>query len=221
MKNNRLLSVLFLLALILFLITAAIALPIYGRGFYYAHIEAMDLPEKTGYSAREIRAAYDEVLDYLTLRNREFGTGVFPHTEEGAAHFADCKVLFDLNRNVLVSSAVVLGILLLLRKKWGPYRLGRRSAAFWAAIFAVVLPILVGSLAAMDFDRAFVVFHSLFFPGKTNWVFDWYRDAIIQVLPQDFFMHCAMLIGGGLLVLSLAVAAVDTLMEKKKKASHS
>ena len=221
MKTNRVLSAIFALALVLFLLTAAISLPIYCRGFYYAHIEALDLPARTGHSAQEIRSAYDEVLDYLTKPNREFGTGVFPHTADGAAHFADCKVLFDLNRNVLLLSGAALAVLLLLRMlgKTGPYRLGRKSAAFWAAIFAVVLPIVVGGLAALNFDRAFVVFHTLFVPGKSNWVFNWYDDAIIQALPQDFFMHCAMLIGGGLLCFSAGVLVLDHLTGKKTRIS--
>ena len=206
MKSYRFLSILFALALVLFLITAAISLPIYCRWFYYAHIEPMDLSERTGFTPAEIRQAYDQVLDYLTA-GKPFGTGVFPHSAEGAAHFADCKVLFDLNRNVLLLSGGVLLALLLLRKfgKTGPYRLGNRSAAFWAAIFAVILPLVLGGLAALNFDRAFVIFHRIFFPGKTNWFFDWQTDGIILALPQDFFMHCAMLIGGGLLLLSTLV----------------
>ena len=218
MKSNRLLSLVFALALIFFLITAAIALPIYCRGFYYAHIEPMGLPEYTGFSREQIREAYDQVLDYLTA-GKPFGTGVFPHSPEGAAHFADCKVLFDLNRNVLLLSGAVVLSLLLLRKtgKTGPYRLGGKSAAFWAAVFAVILPLVLGGLAALDFDRAFIVFHSLFFPGKTNWLFDWRTDGIILALPQAFFMHCALLIGGGLLVFSLGILIFAQIREKKAK----
>jgi integral membrane protein (TIGR01906 family) len=217
MKNNRIVSVIFALALVLFLITAAIALPIYCRWFYYAHIEAMGLPAYSGYTAEEIHTAYDAILDYLTIPGREFATGVFPHSEEGADHFADCKVLFDLNRNVLLISAVVLAVLLLLRKggKTGPYRLGKKSAAFWASIFAV-LPLVLGVLAATNFDRAFTFFHTVFFPGKTNWIFDWRTDPIILVLPQNFFMHCAMLIGGGLLTFSLLVLILAGVAEKKR-----
>ena len=216
---KRLLSAVCMVSVVLFLLTAAIGLPIYIRPFYYAHIDAFDLPARSGYTAEEIRTAYDEVLDYLTLPGNEFSTGVLPHSAEGKAHFADCKVLFDLNRNVLLASGAVLLVLLLLRKlgKTGPYRLGRRSAAFWAAVFAVVLPIVLGGLAALDFDRAFVIFHSIFFPGKTNWVFDWYADAIIQVLPQDFFMHCAMLIGAGLLLMSFGLLIFEEIREKKAK----
>ncbi len=217
MRPNRILSAIFALALVLFLITAAIALPIYCRGFYYAHIEPMGLPEYTGCTAEQIRAAYDEVLDYLTIPGREFGTGIFPYSQEGKAHFADCKVLFDLNRNILLSSALVLAVLLTGRRKWGPYRLGHKSAAFWAAIVAVALPLCIGGLAAVNFDRAFTIFHQIFFPGKTNWIFDWRTDAIILVLPQDFFMHCAMLIGGGLLVFSLAVLAAAMILDRRRE----
>ena len=216
-KSNSLLSVLFALALILLILTVSIGLPIYIRPFYYAHIEPMGLPEYTGFTAEEIRQSYAAVLDYLVLPGREFSTGVFAHSAEGAAHFADCKVLFDLNRNILLISAAVLAILALLRKlgKTGPYRLGKFSAARLAAILALILPLVIGALAATDFDRAFVIFHTLFFPGKTNWIFDWRTDPIILALPQDFFMHCALLIGGGLVVISLGILVFDTFREKK------
>lgn len=200
--KKRLLSMLCMICVCLFLLTASIGLPIYIRPFYYAHIGAFDLPERSGYTEAEIREAYDEVLDYLTIPGREFGTGVLPHSDEGKAHFEDCKVLFDLNAAVLLGSGAVLVLLFVMRRKWGPYRLGKHSAPFWAAVLSVAAPIGIGGLAALDFDRAFVIFHSIFFPGKTNWVFDWYADPIIRVLPQDFFMDCAIFIGLGLICMA-------------------
>ena len=200
--KKRLLSVLCAVCVFLFLLTASIGLPIYIRPFYYAHIGECDLEAMSGYSESEIRQAYDEVLDYLTLPGKKFGTGVLPHSAEGKAHFADCKALFDLNATVLIGSALVLALLFGMRKKWGPYRLGRHSAPFWAAVLSVTAPIMIGALVALDFDRAFVIFHSIFFPGKTNWVFDWYRDPIIRILPQTFFRNCAILIGGGLVIMA-------------------
>ena len=199
---KRFLSLVCMVLVCLFLMTAAIALPIYVRPFYYAHIDGYDLVHVSGYSETEIRQAYDEVLDYLTLPGKEFGTGVLPHSDAGKAHFEDCKVLFDLNASVLLGSAAVLAVLFLLRKKWGPYRLGMHSACFWAAVLSVTAPMAIGVLAAIDFDRAFVMFHSIFFPGKTNWVFDWHADQIIRVLPQEFFRNCGILIGGGLVTMA-------------------
>ena len=203
--KNKLLSVLCAVSVFLFLLTVSIGLPIYIRPFYYAHIGACDLEAVSGYSESEIRQAYDEVLDYLTLPGKGFGTGVMPISHEAEHHFADCKVLFDLNAVVLVGSALVLAVLFLVRKKWGPYRLGKHSAPFWAAVLSLTAPIVIGALAALDFDRAFVIFHSIFFPGKTNWVFDWYEDPIIRVLPQSFFMNCGILIGVGLVTMAMGI----------------
>lgn len=214
---QRFLCILLSLSLFLFLLTVSIGLPIYIRPFYYAHIDVMDLPEASGFTREQIVEAYDEVLDYLTLPGREFGTGDLKYSESGKDHFVDCKVLFDLNAGVMLSSGLLLAVLLVLRRKFGPYRLGKHSAAYYGAMAAIVLPIVVGSLAALDFDRAFVIFHSLFFPGKTNWLFDYRTDEIIRVLPQDFFMHCAMLIGGGLLALSASILIWDFVGIKKKR----
>ena len=214
--KNKLLSVLCAVSVFLFLLTVSIGLPIYIRPFYYAHIGACDLEAVSGYSESEIRQAYDEVLDYLTLPGREFGTGALKYSESGKDHFVDCKVLFDLNGSVLLGSGILLAVLLLLKKKLGPYRLGNRSAAFYGSLIALILPIILGGLAALDFDRAFVIFHSIFFPGKTNWLFDYRTDEIIRVLPQDFFMHCAMLIGGGLLVFSGSILLADWIRNRKR-----
>ena len=217
--KSRLLSVIFALALVLFVLTAAIALPIYIRPFYYAHIGAMGLPEYTGLTAGEIRDAYDAVLDYLTLPGREFSCGILAFSPEGESHFADCLVLFNLNRNVLLISGGVLAVLLLLGKKCGPYRLGRRSAAWWAGLLALIAPVVIGGLAALDFDRAFVIFHQIFFPGKSNWLFDWRTDPVILILPKEFFRNCAILIGAGLVVFSLSLLIFSTIRDKKARTS--
>lgn len=200
--KKRLLSVLCAVSVFLFLLTMSISLPIYIRPFYYAHIDAYDLEAVSGYSESEIRQAYDEVLDYLTMPGKEFGTGVMPISHAAEHHFADCKVLFELNAVLLAGAGLVLAVLFIMRKRWGPYRLGGHSAAFWAAVLSLTAPVVIGTLAALDFDRAFTVFHTVFFPGKTNWVFDWYADPIIRILPQEFFRNCAILIGTGLVAMS-------------------
>lgn len=204
---NRLSSLVMAVTLFLFILTTSIGLPIYIRPFYYAHIHSMDMPEKTGYTYEQIKEAYDEVLDYLTIPGREFGTGVMAHSEEGAAHFADCKVLFDLNAVVLLCSGAVLLALLFLRRKVGPYRLFGKPSALWSAGAVIVIPIVVGALASLDFNRAFVIFHGIFFPGKDNWMFNPYTDEIIWVMPQDFFMNCAILIGVGVVLQALFIIA--------------
>ena len=112
-------------------------------------------------------------------------------------------------------SGGILAVLLLLQRKFGPYRLGKRHAAWWAGLLALIAPLVIGSLAALDFDRAFVIFHQIFFPGKSNWLFDWRTDPIILALPQEFFRNCAILIGAGLVIFSLSLLIFTGIRDKK------
>ena len=108
-KLNKWLTRLFAFALFIFILTFSIGLPIYFRPFYYLHINALDLPARYNSECtyEMVKDAYDEILDYLTLPGKEFGTGEFPHSPEGASHFADVKGLFTLNTVALISSAII------------------------------------------------------------------------------------------------------------------
>jgi integral membrane protein (TIGR01906 family) len=209
-------SVLFAVAVFFLIITFAIRIPIDIRPVYYAHINAYDLPEYSGYSYEEIREAYDEVLDYLTKPGAEFGTGKMEHSVSGAKHFTDCKKLFALNYTVFYISAIAVGTLIVLKKmgKTEDYKLGRFSSGFWGALAAIVVPMLLALMVCIDFDSAFYVFHFIFFPGNEDWIFDPRYDEIINVMPPEFFMNCGIIIGAVVLLVSSAI--IITELAKRK-----
>ena len=211
-QPQKILAVILAVAVFFFVLTCSIGLPIWVRGFYYLHIQALDLPRVSGFAADQIWEAYNEVLDYLTLPDAPFGTGALAYSAAGKAHFEDCKFLFDLNTAVFMVSFFCL--VMLCRTKG---RLAGRGGAFWGGVAALVIPVIVGALAALDFNRAFVIFHSVFFPGKTNWLFDWNADQIIRVLPQEFFRNCAILIGVGMVSLSVLFMCLDRFLMNEKK----
>lgn len=206
MKTSKLLCALLALCAALTLLTAAVAVPILYRPFYYAHIGPLKLEERTGLTEDEIKTAFNEMLDYC-LGAEEFSTGVLKWSESGKAHFTDVRVLFLLDLRVLGASLVLLAAVLWYARSSGrtPARPLGRGPAFWAGAGLGGAFLLVGGLAALDFDRAFVVFHALFFPGKDNWLFDPQVDQIINILPQEFFRSCAILI---LALLALGCAAL-------------
>ena len=214
--KHKFLTSLWCLFTVLLVITGSIALPIYFRPFYYWQIEPLGIPETTGYDKQTVIEAYDQVLDYLVLPNREFETGVFPHSEEGASHFADCKALFDLNAIVLVVSLIGLALLGLHRRRkvFTLYRFrGRHPAAICGGCVLALFAVL-GGLAALNFNRAFKVFHAIFFPGKENWLFDSRVDPIILAMPQDFFMNCAVLILSSVVLCSVGLLLYGCLRKK-------
>ena len=216
--QHKAISVLFAIASFILIVTCAVAVPIYCRPFYFWHIKLLNL-EQSGYSTAQIKEAYNEILDYLTLPGGTFSAGDFPFTESGASHFADCKVLFTLNAALLVCSALFIIAILVLKKqnRIQTLYIGPFHASFYAAVTCIVLIVLVVILASMDFYAAFVIFHSIFFPGKENWILNYRTDPIINVMPQDFFMHCAILIGAIITVISLAIVIRQIKTYRKQK----
>lgn len=219
MKPSKLLSLFTGVFTALLVLSASIAVPLLCRPFYYAHIEALNLDGYTGLSVEQIREAFDQVMDYCLGLRPDFAAGVLPFSESGASHFADVRVLFLLDLWVAVISLAALVILFIIsrRKKLTPAPLMGHGPGFWAAIGLGGLFLIVGGLAATNFERAFVIFHSLFFPGKTNWLFDWRTDPIILLLPEDFFRNCAILILALLIFWCVILIAADLLAQRRRK----
>lgn len=218
-KQSKALSVFLSVAVALLILSSSVAVPILCRPFYYAHIDAMGLEEYTGLDEVYIREAFDEMMDFCTGKSDEFSTGILRWSESGRDHFVDVRKLFLLDLWLLgISGALLVGDLIFRsRRKLQPYRFLGRGPGFWAAAGLGGLFTVVGVLAAVDFDRAFVVFHTLFFPGKDNWIFDWRADPIILLLPQDFFRNCAILIVALLLVWCAVLIGMDIWIGKKLK----
>lgn len=218
-------TALFCVCLVLFMLTFAIGLPIYGRFFYYMQIKLLGMEKATGWSYGTIKQAYDEVLNFCTLPwVKEFSAGNLKFSAEGAAHFADCKVLFNLNFGVLVSSAAVILLAVLLHKfkVITLLKVKGHNAYLVSAAAAVALPvILIIIIAAVGFDRAFEGFHAMFFPGKDNWIFDPRTDEIIKVMPEEFFMNCAIIIACGLIGFAAALITADLVLYKRSSGKNT
>lgn len=209
-KPSKLFSLLTSAALVLFLVTGSVAAPILCRPFYYSQIQSLDLPGQTGYSEEVIREAFDQVMDYL-VGDEPFGTGELRWSESGRAHFADCRVLFQLDFRILEVTAALLAAVavLTLAGKLRLHRFGGRGPCFWAFIGMGIAVLLLGIWAVIDFTSLFTAFHTLLFPGKTNWVFDYRLDEIILILPEPFWARAAALVAG----LAFGGGALLTVLE--------
>ena len=97
-------------------------------------------------------------------------------------------------------------------------RLGGRTPGFWAACGLGGLFLLIALLAALDFDGAFTVFHSIFFPGKNNWLFDPVTDPVILILPEAFFRNCAITIVTVLLTVCIVLVVTGRKRPSRRSA---
>ena len=184
-------------------LTGSIAWVVLLRPFYYAQIGPLGVCQASGLTAAQARAAYSDVMDYCL------------GLAEGASHFADVRVLFILDLAVLaVTLLFLLGLWIACRRRTALPRLAGRTPGFWAACGLGGGILIVAALAATDFSWAFAIFHSVFFPGKENWLFDPATDPVILLLPEEFFRNCAIAIAASLLLLCLVLALTG---RKQKK----
>ena len=221
MQKNKLLTSLLAICVVIFVITFSIGLPIYFRPFYYMQIDSLGIEEETGYTKEEIKQGYDEILDFLTLPGKEYGTGVFESSEEGESHFADCKRLFTLNLVLLITSFVGMVTLIVLNKlkKFTLCRPFGKHFLYTCGSGTLIFFAFLGGLCALNFDKAFEVFHAIFFPGKENWMFNPWEDEIILAMPQEFFMRCGILIGASIILTSIAFIIYGIIDKRKRENS--
>ncbi len=205
-------KILYIINLIVFVITLSISFVILFRPFYYYQIKYLDLEKNTGYTYNEIKEAYDDVLDYLTL-NKEFKTGKLAYSNAGMDHFKDCKILFIINFSVLL----ITGIVLIIKKKYfNKIKLKNYNISFWSSCLVLGTFILILVIAfIVGFDKCFDTFHNIFFLGKDNWLLDPKVDEIIKILPEQFFMNCAIFVITLISIISISLIIKEIYLKKK------
>ncbi len=217
MKRSKSLFAAMAAAWFFLILTVSIAAPLVCRPFYYAHINAMNMPEETGHTYEEIKQAFDEMMDFC-FYGGEFSTGVMRWSEDGKAHFVDVSRLFKINFAVMAVAAIALAVCYYLKKKKKiqPELYLARGPEYWGPLALLIAFIFIGIIGSIDFDVTFTVFHKIFFPGKTNWIFNSWRDEIITVLPQEYFRNCAIFIVATLVVFCLFMIKRENNKLKRK-----
>lgn len=177
-----------LVCLIVALLTLAITLTINARWLYQFDIMHLNLLDYTTLSDKELLHNFDQLMQYLNtpwIHNLKLDD--LPVSASGALHFYEVKRLFLLNYGLLIVTVVpsVFYVRRLIKQK-----------RLWTLIqpfkLAMVVPIVIAFLMAVNFDQFFITFHGLFF-NNDAWIFNPATDPIINVLPETFFLHCFIL----------------------------
>lgn len=206
--KQRILGIVQAVLIGLIVLSGAIALPILFRPFYYWHIGPLGLTELVELTPEQIKTAYNEVMNFCIGWTDTFSAGALPFSVSGAEHFSDVQKLFVLDLRVLVMAGLLLIVLRIFFPR-GNLRLASHTPGFWGAVGLSVTGLILGAIAALDFDKAFFAFHKLFFPGKDNWLFDGRQDPVIYMLPEEFFRNCAILILSGILLSCVGLLLWD------------
>lgn len=173
-----------IVCLILTIISLSITITINFRLLYVFDIDSLKIVEYIDMDKPTLLKNFDQLMAYL---NNPFHHTLklpdFPISESGAFHFYEVKRLFLLCYGVLLVTVIPSGVFVfrLIKAK----RVWRLIRPFQ---WGMIIPVFFGVLMGIGFDRFFVAFHGLFF-NNDDWLFDPVTDPIINVLPEQYFMH--------------------------------
>ena len=204
----------FLSALLLCL--TMLAAIVYGVGTQPALMQTLMLrtapPEATGFPAEQYGAAAKLITDYLKdegdfqLVFSMNGIAYNAFNEREQTHMADVRTLFSLCRRFSLGSILLTLVgWLYSRKQRFFWRIVRRTACCMLAVVAIL-----ALLAAMDFDRLFILFHQIAFTNNL-WLLNPQTDLLIRLMPTQLFIDYAQIIGivwAALMGILLIIATV-------------
>lgn len=208
-----LLQVLLAALLFLFFLSSSVFLTLAFRPLYYIDIRALDIAEESGYDEDIIRENYDALIDYnLPLADGELSFPSLPMSAHGKQHFEEVKDIFDAFKVLALICIPLCGV--------GIWYFHTARKKFYLPLttgLTVALPLLGGLLIAANWEKVFVKFHELFFDND-YWIFDPSEDPVITILPDAFFMHCAVMILFLMIAGGVGCLIAFLIVEKRKKA---
>jgi integral membrane protein (TIGR01906 family) len=200
-KNmSRLTTIILSIALSLFLISLTVKLTLSFRQLYYYDIENLNIAKDYGMKKEVIIKNYNILIDYLQDKNiSKLNMPDFPTSREGEIHFVEVKNIF-MNFNLLFYITGIISLVgTFLKLKYKDFKFLK-----WSSFGLLGIPVILAVPFGIDFDKSFTAFHKMFF-NNDYWEFDPVKDPIINVLPQELFLHNAVLILALLAVFSIVL----------------
>jgi len=190
--------------------------------YFSWHYEQREIPQSIGIEKEELMHVTQELLDYMRGRRDEIytiyatvrGQERYFFSDIEVRHMIDVRELYDIAFMIRNASFWMLLFLILAMAflKIPILATIARCSREVIAAFVILLVILVGAIA-IDFDRAFVMFHLLFF-NNDYWILDPRVDLLINMVPQVFFVEISIMIGALLLAFSGLIVGLSTLYLK-------
>ncbi|MBR3765115.1 MAG: TIGR01906 family membrane protein [Clostridia bacterium] len=206
----------------LLLCISMLAAIIYGLGTSPELMHSLMLrtapPDQTGLPAKQYTPMARMITSYLK-GNGSFqlvfsidGTEYAAFNQKEQTHMADVQQLFQLCSHVSLGSAILTLV---------GWLTSRRSPSFWRNVRRTVCCVLtcvtcLVLLACIDFNSLFILFHRIAFTNDL-WLLDPSTDLLIRLMPIEFFVSYAAIIGGLWLLGMVALLVVSTISIRKAK----
>lgn len=170
-------------------------------------IDKYDLVNITGVSGKNLMIDYSTLVNYLQnpfIKTLKFDN--FVMSPYGKIHFYEVKRIFTLL--IIIAVIFIIGnlVYIIICKVKGHKYFMRKIIGNLnsGANILIMFFILLVSAYIIDFSKAFIIFHKIFFRNN-YWVFDEKMDPIINALPEDLFMIYGAVILGIVIIVSIVI----------------
>ena len=210
-------SLVFVLAMPVFLICGSVAWAVNDPGLYHRGFERYDIAQRTGISEADLRQAGADLRRYfnsaeepLELRARVYGMEREIFNDREVAHMGDVK---GLVRGVYKVGALALGSMLavvVLGLWWyrGGYRQRMARFALWGSGSTLALALVVGLTVLTAFDALFLAFHLVSFSNDL-WQLDPRTDYLLIMFPQGFWFDATTRVAITTIAGAVAIAILS------------
>ena len=182
-------EILFSFIISLFFILLSIEIVVNFKYLYYFDIKVLKLEHINNLSYDEIKLNYNYLIDFINSnKNTHFNIPSFPSSEEGTLHFYEVKNIFT-NIRLLLCTTAIISIFI----NYYSFKNNNLHIFHYSSCILFIIPFLFVFIFLLDFNRVFTYFHKIFF-NNDFWIFDVYKDPIINILPEEFFLHMAILL---------------------------
>lgn len=204
-KINKILAS---IVLALFIISISSLITINLRGTYNFFLKDLKV-NSYNLSPKEMVDNYNILLDYLNKRDiKNLDFIELPQSDEGRQHFLDVK-------NIFIKLQVLEKLTFILLVAYFLYFARKKDLSFIkiGSGLSLIIPILVGIPALINFDFAFTSFHKLIFTND-YWLFDPRLDPIIEYLPESLFFMNAFIIIGLIILFIVFFLSMEKIIKK-------
>lgn len=207
---NKLIQVLFSLVAVSFIISSSVIAVLNFDLLYKTNVPT--IAQETGFSEEIILENYQTLISYNELTSKDpLVFPDFPMSVTGEIHFEEVKVIFNRFEQTMIITGVIflVGIIWMIQKRLYDWLL-------YTGVLSIGIPIFLGVFVLLDWNRAFVLFHEIAF-NNSYWLFDPKTDPIITILPDTFFLQCALFI----LIFVLGAGSLCFYLYKRMKQKYA
>lgn len=187
------------------IVIVAVAVALFFNPLWIAfEQERSGVPAITGYTSAEVNRVTGSILADLFFGPPTFGVAVNGEPVLGPAersHMTDVRnVLLPVTAFAIVVTVALVGTVAANRRQRWVWQ-----AVGCGALVLAVVGVIVGAAALLFFDKAFLLFHLIFFP-QGNFSFDPRVARLTQLFPEQFWTESTI----GIVIVGLAIAIAVT-----------